>query len=61
MPIPTPHINAPAGAFADTVLMPGDPMRSKLIAENSWRTRNWSTMSAACRAIPAHTRANAFP
>ena len=33
MPIPTPHINAPAGAFADTVLMPGDPMRSKLIAE----------------------------
>ena len=32
-PIPTPHINAPAGAFADTVLMPGDPLRSKLIAE----------------------------
>ncbi|MDY0500660.1 purine nucleoside phosphorylase, partial [Pasteurella multocida] len=21
----TPHINAPAGAFADVVLMPGDP------------------------------------
>ena len=34
MPIPTPHINAPAGAFADTVLMPGDPLRSKLIADN---------------------------
>lgn len=33
MPIPTPHINAPAGAFADTVLMPGDPMRSRMIAE----------------------------
>ena len=33
MPIPTPHINAPAGAFADTVLMPGDPLRSKLIAD----------------------------
>lgn len=32
--IPTPHINAPAGAFADTVLMPGDPMRSRMIAEN---------------------------
>lgn len=32
-PIPTPHINAPASAFADTVLMPGDPMRSRLIAE----------------------------
>ena len=32
--IPTPHINAPAGAFADTVLMPGDPLRSKFIVEN---------------------------
>ncbi len=31
--IPTPHINAPAGAFTDTVLMPGDPKRSKLIAD----------------------------
>ncbi len=34
MPIPTPHINAPAGAFADTVLMPGDPKRSRLIADS---------------------------
>ena len=32
--IPTPHINAPAGAFAETVLMPGDPLRSKFIADN---------------------------
>ncbi len=32
--IPTPNINAPEGAFADTVLMPGDPLRSKFIAEN---------------------------
>ena len=32
--IPTPHINAPEGAFAPTVLMPGDPLRSKYIAEN---------------------------
>lgn len=31
--IPTPHINAPAGAFAETVLMPGDPLRAKFIAE----------------------------
>ena len=30
---PTPHISAPAGAFADTVLMPGDPLRAKMIAE----------------------------
>lgn len=32
-PIPTPHINAKLGDFAPTVLMPGDPLRSKLIAE----------------------------
>lgn len=31
--IPTPHIDAPAGAFARTVLMPGDPLRAKFIAE----------------------------
>ncbi|OOH89680.1 purine-nucleoside phosphorylase [Pasteurellaceae bacterium 15-036681] len=30
----TPHINAPEGAFADVVLMPGDPLRAKYIAEN---------------------------
>lgn len=34
MSIPTPHIEAKAGDFAKTVLMPGDPLRSKFIAEN---------------------------
>ena len=29
----TPHIEANKGDFADVVLMPGDPMRAKLIAE----------------------------
>lgn len=31
---PTPHINATPEDFAKTVLMPGDPLRSKFIAEN---------------------------
>ena len=31
---PTPHINAVPGDFAKTVLMPGDPLRAKFIAEN---------------------------
>ena len=31
---PTPHINAKPGDFGRTVLMPGDPLRSKFIAEN---------------------------
>ena len=29
----TPHINAEKGAFSDIVLMPGDPLRAKYIAE----------------------------
>lgn len=32
--IPTAHITAKEGDFARTVLMPGDPLRSKFIAEN---------------------------
>lgn len=31
--IPTPHIEAKAGDFAKTVLMPGDPLRAKYVAE----------------------------
>ena len=31
--MPTPHIEAPEGAYAKTVLMPGDPLRAKFIAE----------------------------
>ncbi len=32
--VPTPHIEAKLGDFAETVLMPGDPLRAKYIAEN---------------------------
>ncbi len=34
MSVPTPHISAKLGDFAETVLMPGDPLRAKFIAEN---------------------------
>lgn len=34
MSVPTPHISAKLGDFAKTVLMPGDPLRAKFIAEN---------------------------
>ena len=34
MNYPTPHINATPADFAKTVLMPGDPLRAKFIAEN---------------------------
>ena len=33
MTIPTPHIGARLGDIAETVLMPGDPLRAKFIAE----------------------------
>jgi purine-nucleoside phosphorylase len=32
--MPTPHNEARAGQIAPTVLMPGDPLRAKFIAEN---------------------------
>lgn len=31
--MPTPHIEAPEGAFAECVLLPGDPLRAQHIAE----------------------------
>ena len=31
---PTPHIAAKVGEIAETVLLPGDPLRAKYIAEN---------------------------
>lgn len=31
--MPTPHIDAQPGDFAETVLMPGDPLRAKLLAD----------------------------
>lgn len=33
IPVPTPHNGAKAGEIAKTVLMPGDPLRAKYIAE----------------------------
>ena len=36
--MPTPHNSANKGDFAKTVLMPGDPLRAKYIAETFSRT-----------------------
>ena len=32
--IPTPHIDASEGEIAQTILLPGDPLRAKFIADN---------------------------
>ncbi len=34
LPYPTPHINATPADFAETVLMPGDPLRARFVAEH---------------------------
>lgn len=34
MPVPTPHIQAKKGEIAKYVLMPGDPLRAKYVADN---------------------------
>ncbi len=34
MPTPTPHISASPGDFAEAILLPGDPLRAKHIADN---------------------------
>ena len=34
MPTPTPHISAGPGEFAEAILLPGDPLRARHIAEN---------------------------
>ena len=39
----TPHISAEKGAFAKTVLMPGDPLRAKFIAETFLTDPQWVT------------------
>lgn len=37
MPVPTPHIEAKKGEIAKNVLMPGDPLRAKYVAEHFFR------------------------
>ena len=37
----TPHINAKDGAFAETVLMPGDPLRAKYIGKHTLKAPSW--------------------
>ena len=50
--IPTPHITAKAGDFARTVLMPGDPLRAKYIADNYLED---AVLVNNTRGVPGHT------
>ena len=56
--IPTPHIEAKAGDFADLVLMPGDPLRAKYVAE--LRMPVLSRVSEMSSDIPVLTKERGF-
>ena len=51
-PVPTPHLEAKVGDIAETVLLPGDPLRAKFIAEKY--LENYELVSDV-RGIPAYT------
>ena len=53
----TPHISAEKGDFAKTVLMPGDPLRAKFIADTFLKMSARSPVSVECWALPAPMRA----
>ena len=64
---PTPHIGAKQGEIAETILLPGDPLRAKYIAEHFLTDatpelhllQNSSIQREICTVIPAIIRANA--
>lgn len=44
----TPHIGANKGDIAETILLPGDPLRAKYIAETFWKMLFNITMFVEC-------------
>ena len=56
----TPHNQAEKGQIAKTVLMPGDPLRAKYIAENFLTEVQQLTKCAICMAIPESIKAGKF-
>ena len=60
--LPTPHISASEGDFAPSILLPGDPLRARYIAENFLEdvsevnsVRNMLGFTGAYRGIPVST------
>ncbi len=56
MPVPTPHIEAKKGEIAKNVLMPGDPLRAKYVAEHFLEDADWSTRSGMYMLIQEHIK-----
>ncbi len=61
-PVPTPHISASEGAFAPSILLPGDPLRARYIAETFLdgaeevtAVRNMLGFTGSYRGVPVST------
>ena len=52
------HIEAKQGEIADKILLPGDPLRAKFIAENFLEMLFALTMSVACLVSQVLTKVN---
>ena len=53
----TPHNHAEIGDIAEKVLLPGDPMRAKFIAEIFWKMQYAITKSEVCMDLPVFIKA----
>ena len=49
---PTPHIGAKQGEIAETILLPGDPLRAKLYRRTFLTDANSSSQREICTVIP---------
>lgn len=58
---PSACIVAEKEKVAKVVLMPGDPLRAKYIAENIWKIRNYLTPFVICTVTQVLTKENASP
>ena len=52
------HISAKQGDIADKILLPGDPLRAKFIAENFLEDAVCFNVYVTCLVTQEHTRVN---
>ena len=56
----TPHIGAKQGDIAETILLPGDPLRAKYIADNFLENPVAITKFAICLGLRVHIKEKKF-
>ena len=58
--VPTPHIDAALGDIAETVLLPGDPLRAKYIADNYLEDVKQFNLQGTCLVLLGITTKRGF-